>query len=123
MKREFEQQRAKELTDAFLHSWENGVLACEAMRNAALQPCSRFWISSECAYRRLHYKKRPKNVWLRKMLAEIERRLDGRTDLISVEEVVHSPAPQFYMAGDTARKIIQRELRRRKRCRQQQRGY
>lgn len=54
-------------------------------------------------------------------MQEIERRLDGRRGVEAVEMVIYSAAPQFYMAGDTARKIIQRELKRRRRCRTEKR--
>lgn len=84
------------------------------MRMAAEQPCSRFWISPESARRRIVYRQKPKGRWLKAMIDEIERRLQGRTDVESVERVVYSPAPCFYMAGDTARKVIQRELKRRR---------
>lgn len=117
MKRDFDTQRAIELTRAFFNVCQQGRTACEAMRLAAEQPCSRFWISPESARRRLLYGQRPKGKWLRMMLDEIERRLQGRTDIESVERVVFSPAPRFYMAGDTARKEIQRHLKRRHRCR------
>ena len=117
MKRDFDTQRAIELTRAFFNVCQQGRTACEAMRLAAEQPCSRFWISPESARRRLLYGQRPKGKWLRMMLDEIERRLGGKTDIESVERVVYSPAPRFYMAGDTARKEIQRHLKRRHRCR------
>lgn len=121
MKRDFEQQRANELVDAFLKACAAGTTATQAMRNAARMPCSRFWISTECVCRRLNYAQQPKGKWLRMMMQEIERRLDGRRGVEAVEMVIYSAAPQFYMAGDTARKIIQRELKRRRRCRTEKR--
>jgi hypothetical protein len=116
MKRDFEQERARELTEAFFRVWKKGMTSGEAMRLAALQPCSRFWITPECVKLRLRYYGKHKYRLMRAMLEEIKLRLGGKTDIESIEQVVYSPAPQFYIAGDTARKIIQRELKRRRQC-------
>ena len=115
-------QRAKELADAFFKVWEKGMTPCQAMRAAVTMPCSRFWISPETARRYLVGGwGKPVTKERVQMLAEIARRCKGNHSLENVQEVVESPAPQFYMKPDTARKIIQRELKRRRQCKREKR--
>lgn len=122
MKKEFTSHRNNELVRVFFSSWEKGVTACEAMRRAADKPCSRFWISSECVRKHVwivqrHGTRAIRNPMLREMVMEIISRLNGDYSLMNIEKVIEQPAPKFYLRPNTARKIIQRELKRRKQCR------
>lgn len=116
-KLEFYQQKADELVDAFKKVKVRGT-ACDAMKAAADMPCSRFWISSESARRQLlNGLERISPGCYREMLEEIQRRCNGDLSPQNVEQVVAQPAPRFYIRPETARRIIQRELKRRRQCR------
>lgn len=120
--KDFIKQRANELTRAFFNSWTKGTTACQAMRNAAELPCSRFWISPECARKHIHRVNKHgarviANNLLREMVEEIIKRCDGDYSWEKITEVVFSQAPKFYMRPETARKTIQQTLKQRKQCR------
>lgn len=119
--RDFEQQRANALVNAFLSLCGRGAKACDSMRLAAEQPSPRFWISARQASLYLRKKCIPKpNGLVAQMMKEIEKRCGGDFSTLHLEDIVEQPAPKFYIRPETARKIIQQELKRRRKCRRKQ---
>lgn len=124
MKKQFSAQRANELVRVFFSCWEKGMTACNAMRMAADMPCSHFWAEPENIKKHIwkvnkHGLKTITNPLLREMVEEVMRRCDGDYSIENIEQVLSQPAPKFYMQPNTARRIIQRELKRRRKCRKQ----
>lgn len=127
MNRDVRRQRDDELTDLFLSILGNGMLAKQAMAEAARMPCSRFWIEPEHAAHLIWARRSGK--WNRSdrgarfsvRSANSLRRIDliiekcgGVFTFDRVCDVVMSPAPEFFVSPRTAQAIITRTLQRRK---------
>ena len=107
------QQRANELVKLFRNTWGKGVNPCDAMRAVAQMPCARFYINAETVKKQLR-KKQQRNRLKILMLREITTRCGENLSIDNIETVIQQPAPQFYITPETARKLIQAELKRRR---------
>ncbi|MCD8266130.1 MAG: hypothetical protein LUC33_03140 [Prevotellaceae bacterium] len=98
--------------------------AGELMRELALAPSPRFWITEERAadvmrqMRRGRWESSVHVCQRRRMFEEIKRRCErmmaaGDDLRTAVRRVVNSPAPEFYLTEGSVRTILYRELRRR----------
>ena len=115
-------RRINELVASFFAHWEKGQSACEAMRAAPSFPCSRFWISEEAAMKNIRKVRRGgilaiRTRRVREMTRLIMERCNGTFTGRMVEQAINTPAPQFFIEPETARRLIQKELKRRRKCR------
>lgn len=128
---EYGRQRDEELMAAFLQLLcnERGVPLADLYSMAAHSPASRFWVSEERALE-VVYSLRGKGTlrgmtpMKEKMYREIYRRVEALLasgEELTVKEavyrVVESPAPEFYLTDLSARVIIYRIRRERRRRR------
>lgn len=114
MNRHLTQQRLDDLVNTFRRSWQRGVNPCIAMRNVAKMPARRFYISAEAVIIHIKEPHRKSPEMMKLMLEEIFRRCNGNFSYENIESIINQPAPQFYIQPETARKLIQKELKRRR---------
>ena len=117
----YSNERTNALVKTFFDIWDFGWPPCDYMRLAALQPAPRFYATPEWVARKIkarsHGKHAGKRNLTEQMLDEIIRRCDGNTSIDNIALVLEQPAPSFYLRPETARKLIQQELKRRRKCR------
>lgn len=122
-KRDYIDQRNKELIRAFYSLLGSGIQVSAAIARAAMSPCSRFWISSETAQKCVaamaagRYLPDNGSSWCkRKMIKEIYRRCAGDYSRANIEKIVYGGAPHFYLTQKSAKVTIYNELKRRRKC-------
>ncbi len=122
---DFSAQRDAELHRVFAVQLANPAVRDNATlySNVVKSPCSRFWVSEIRAAEVVSAIRKgtvPSNMHFekRRMYDEIATRVDvilKRNPSMplsrAVESVVWSPAPEFYLAAESARKMIRRILR------------
>lgn len=114
---DFIEKRDRELYDAYCELVKSGLKRNTAANIVGGYPCSRFYISPENAYRciheRLNGKETRQHPRTQLMLDDIMELCGGDYSRFHVEDVVHGPAPSFYLTPDTTKRIIKRMSRRR----------
>lgn len=92
----------------------------EVIRVMVKSPCSRFWISSEYAMRYISLARQGKwdKVRRRKVIEAIMERCNGDYSRDKIEEVIYSPAPEFFLVPSSAKTFIYAEIKKRKDARQ-----
>lgn len=125
-KRDYIEQRNQELIRAFYAMLGNGLPVWQAIANAALCQCSRFWISSEAARKCVialasgKMRINTASTWCKpQMILEIFNRCNGDYSRDNVERIVYGGAPQFYLTAKSAKVIVYNELKRRRKCRKE----
>lgn len=112
--------RNRELIQAYFRCSGLGLSTRQAVINAVKSPCSRFWITSERAKKRISAIVRGKENIRRayptraRMIKEIMSRCGGDYSTESIEGVVFSAAPEFYLTEKSAKLIIYREINKRR---------
>lgn len=122
---DFTGNRNSELYRSFSEQLRNPLVSgnVDLYANTVRSPCSRFWVSERraaevvSALRKggnlpaMLEEKRRMYVEIRKRAEEILAKNPGLSLSRAVEQAVWSPAPEFYLSPETARKTIRRILR------------
>lgn len=122
---DFIQHRDNELKEAYRRQMKRGGASstAEIYENMVREPAPRFWVGEEHAAEVVSRMRKGETPVVlasrRRMYAEIFRRVErmladqpGIPLIEAVVRVVNSPAPEFYMSAETARRQLRLILRR-----------